>query len=363
MPLSLHKLERILTSRGMIPKKYFVIHGLCVYIEVLSTANANSFLLYIPSKYKISVESGNNVYKIEEIELDQEGNIPEDYAGEPDNFELDREYEEIDINTGPIREDTEDLAKHLEENYNHPVSLKDITREDKINLRDIFRQVRRFRFCVQSIKYKLCIIYKNFICCIRKDDSLECFMIKHYPKKDIRKFMVTLDLETLYNKIDTITIDIQSIREGFYKVLDKNQLKHARNLKSMLESESKITAYSDSIYTQKQRFTEYISQLETMLTRLGESERIVIEKLIAIEEKYSDPSLSGLHTDIEKTHIVSKHETELERINTLKHEVIRNIITLKVKQEHLALAVDKIFFDNSVMLDAILKNMRTLENI
>lgn len=363
MPLSLYKLERVLTTRGMIPKKYFVIHGLCVYIEVLSTANADSFLLYIPSKYEISIESGNDVYKIEGIELDEEGNIPGDYAGEPDNFELDRVYEEIDINTDPHGGDTEDFAKHLEENYNRPVSLKDITIEDKINLRDIFRQLRRFRFCVQSIKYKLGIIYKNFICCIHRNDSLRFFMIKHYPKKDIRKFMVTLDLETLYSKINTVALDIQSVRAGVYKVLDKNQLKHARNLKSMLETESKITVYSEAIYAQKARFAEYISQLEIMLTRLGESERRVIEKLVGVEEKYSDPSLRGLHTDIEKTHIVSKHETELERINTLKQEVIRNLITLKVKQEHLALAVDKIFFDNSVMLDAILKNMRDLENI
>jgi hypothetical protein len=37
---------------------------------------------------------------------------------------------------------------------------------------------------------------------------------------------VTFDLETLYNKLDSIAIDIKTVREdGIYKVLDKNQLK------------------------------------------------------------------------------------------------------------------------------------------
>jgi hypothetical protein len=363
MSLSLNKLERLLSTKGLLPKKYFVIHGNCVYIEVLSITNADSFLLYIPSKYQIAINSGNDVYKIESLELDEEGNIPVDYAREPDNFDLDQEYEDIDINETSNKENIKDLTKHLEENYNSPVSLKDIVKEDNKDLRDVFRQLRRFRFCVQSISYKLGIVFKNYICCIDRYNTLKCFIIKHYPNKNIRKLMVSLDIETFYDKINTISVDIQTVRIGVYKVLDKNQLKHTNNLKNMLETKSDITEYSNIIYSHKIQFAEYINQLETMLERLRESEKRVIEKIMKIDEKYSEHGIKGLHKDIEKTHILSKHETELERINTVKQDIIRNIIDVKIKQENIALSVDKIFFDNSVMLDAILKNMKTLKSL
>lgn len=361
MPLSLNKLERLLSTKGFIIKKYFTVKGFCVYVEVLSITNADSFLLYIPSKYEIQAEKGNNTYKVQYIELDEDGNIPGDYAGEPDNFDLEKAYDEVDIDLS--QNDGHDLVDHLEENYNRPVSLKDITKDDKKDLCDVFRQLRRFRFCVQSIRYKLAIVFKNYLCCIRRDDALECFSIRNYSNRDNRKLMVSMDLETLYAKLDTVAVDVKTVRDGIYKVLDKNQLKHSRNLTHMLEQNNDITSYSNIVYIQKEQYVTYIMRLETMLAQLGDSEKKTVEKLMALDDRYSDPSLKGLHNDIERTHLTSKQEIELERINTVKQEIIRTIVVLKTKQENLMLKVDKIFFDNSVMLDAILKNMITLQSI
>jgi hypothetical protein len=364
MPLSINKLEKLLTGKGLLPKKYFAIHGLLVYLEVLSIANADSFMLYIPSKYEIKIAGGNDVYKAKYIEISEDGHIPGDYAGEPDNFDLEKAYDEVDIDLSPDTHGHHDMAGHLEENYNHPVSLKDISKSDTLQLREIFRQLRRLKFCVQSLKYKLCIMFKDYLCCIRRDDTFEGYVIHHLEGPSERKLLVSLDLETLYEKIDSVSVDIKTVREGIYRVLDKNQSKHIRNLQKMLEQKNDLTTFSDVVLRKKTQYATYLSYLEQLLSDLGCAEKKNIENLMEVEERYSDSSsLKGLHMDIERSHQVAKYETELSRINVVKQELIRNILMVKIKHEDLALKVDKICFDNTVMIDAIVKNFVTLSEL
>lgn len=363
MPLSVNKLEKLLSTKGLIPKKYFAVDGLCVYMEVISISNADSFMLYIPSKYEINIGRGNDIYKMNYIDVDETGNIPTEFAGEPDNFDLENQYDEVDMNN--VSDNSKgDMILQLEENYNHPISLKDINKDDTNNLREIFRQLRRLKFCVQSIKYKLCIIYKNFICCIRRDDTFEGFAVHRLGGNTERKLMVSLDLETLYDKIDSVSVDIKTVREGVYKVLDKNQTKHVRNIQKMLERTTDITNVSENMQKKKIQYSEYLSKLEGLLENLCVSEKKNIEKIMEIEEKYSaDTSVKGIHSDIEKTHLIAKHETELSRINTVKQELIRNIMLIKSKHEDLSLKFDTICFDNTVMIDAIIKNFVSLTQL
>lgn len=363
MTLSLLKLEKLLSSKGLIINKYFIIHSLCVYIEVFSTNNAETFLVYIPSKYKIKIERGNNVFKIDYLDIvNENGDILGDYAGEPDNYELEKNYDEIEINLSPDNENRKNLVKHLEENYNHPVLLKDITRDDTQNLKDIFRQLRRFKLCVQSIKYKLGIIYKNYLCCIRRDDTFECFICQFNPINTDKRLLVSLDLETLYSKFNSLTLDIKTVRQGIYNVLNKNHLRNAKNLKNMLDQNTIITNRSDDLYLKKEQYNLYIINLETLLEKTGQSEKRTLDKIAKINEKYTDSSFKGLYVDIEKSRLISKQESELEKIIGVKQDIIKNITEIKKKQENLMLKIDKIFFDNSVMLDAIIKNINSLEN-
>lgn len=355
--LSLSKLERLLSTKGFIIKKIFSTHSLCVYIEILCVNNADIFLLYIPSKYEIRVERGDNVYKMNYIEMDELDNIAGDYAGEPDNLDLEMVYDDVEIAISPDKSNDDNLARHLDENYKRPISLKDITKTDTKDLKNVFRQLNRLRFCTQSIKYKLAIQFKNYMCFIRRDDSVDCSLIRDLPGKNARKLFVIVDLETMYNRLDSIQLDVKTVREGIYRVLDKNQLSHTKTLRKMLEEKSHVAEFSETIYNKKLTYVEYIQRLETMLSQLCESEKKVVENLLVVEEKYDNTRLKGLHTDIEKSHVLAKYETELNKINLIKQDIIKNILTLKSKREDTFLFVDSLLFDNSVMVDAIIKNI------
>lgn len=363
MPLSISKLEKLLSLKGFVPTRYFVIHEVIVYMEIISITDADTFLLYIPSKYKFVAKKGSNVYKVKYVDIDEtEDNTADAFAGEPDEHEVENSYEEIDINMSPTVKGN-NIAPHLEENYKRAITLKDISTEDSKELKDIFRQLKRLRFCVQNVKYKIAIIYKHFLCSIKRDDSIECYAIKKYRGKDLKKLFVTADLELVYEKMDSLLLNMGTIRKGLYHILDKNHFTHSRTLQRLLEEKSNIVEFSDNAYAKKVKYEKHLKDASDMLDALNKSEKNIIGQIYEINEKYNNHGLKGLHNDIEKSHQVSKLNSELNDIQKIKEDLVKTIFELKAKREDTMLTVDKIMFDNSVMLECVLRNFKDLGSI
>lgn len=365
MSLSLSKLQNLLASKGLTITKIFSMDNYCVYIELLSNSTADVCMLYIPSKYNIKTPPLENVWNIGYLDIDENGNIPETYTEEQDNFDLEQKYNEVDLDFTSDIHKQKDIENHLEESYNHPVSLKDISKSDKTHLREIFRQLRRLKFCVQNIRYKLCIIYRAYLCCIRRDGTFECFYVQgqQFPTGN-RKLVITFDLETLYSKIDSLIVDVKTIREGVYKVLDKNQIKHTHSLFNVLEFKTSLIETAEKYIKKKEKFTHYITKFEKLLQDMTQAEAESFNKLNKIDQQYGqDNSIKGLHLDIEKSHLKSKYQTELDNILRLKQEITNNILDIKLQRETISLQIDKICFDNIVMLDAVRKNFELLAEI
>lgn len=353
MPLSIQKLEKLLALKGFIPSKYYVMHSACVYIEIISIKEACVFLLYIPSKYTFTVEKESNVYKIKYADIEgEEDNIADDYAGKLDEHSVENIYKEIDIG---VSNSKTNIAQHLEENYKQMINLKDISSDDIKEVKNVIRQLKRIRFCVQNVKYKIAIMYKNYLCTIKRDDSIECYIIKkQYDKKT--ELYVTVDLELLYEKMDSLILNIKTIGKGLYHILDKNHFKHTRNLHKLLEEKSDITGFSKDIYKKKLKYESYLQESNEMLDNIVNLEKEILEKIYEVNEKYNDNSVKGLHDDIEKSHYMVKLNTDLSSIQKIKEDIIKTIFDLKSKRDETMLTVDRIMFDNSVMLDAIFRN-------
>lgn len=359
MPLSLSKLEKFLSSKNFFITKKFLENKYCVFVEVINTKTADTFLVYIPSKYDIKSDINLDSYSIKHFSMKDEINVLDNYIDHITNNQQ-NDYNELNIEVNNAHTDFE---TGLEENYNRPLSIENAS-EDVKDLKDIFRQLKRYIPCVQGIKYKLCIIYNKFICNIRKDDTIECYIIKgELPTDQKKKLIISLDLEILYSNLENILSNIKQVKNGIYDILNKNQVKHANKLENMLGEKKQIVLLSNNIYSQKEKYNVYIQKLESMLHKTCMSEQNIIEKIINTTEKYSSHGLKALHNDIEKSHIINKYENELEVINETKQDIIKNILSLREKQDHAMLTIDKIFFDNLVMINNINKNILILENI
>lgn len=363
MGLSINKLEKIIADKGMLIKNIYTISDLCVYIELINLHTAETVFIYIPSKYEIATNNYNNIYPLHYLEITEDGCIPSDYTEEIDENELEDKYNEINIENRDINQQN-DIEEYLTTKYNCPISLKDSSKEDLNEIKEIFRQLKRLRFCVQNLDYKLCIMYKCYICCMRRDDTYECYSVENFNINNKRRIIVTIDLESMYENINTLNKDIIKVRKGIYKILDKNQNKHVNNLETLIEHKANINNLSLHVTTQKDKYKKYLKKLENMLVNLCEAEKNIILSIREIEEKYKDENnIKTLHNDIQRTNLIGLKEKELKKLNETKQEILSNILSVKTNLESLSLKIDQICFDNIVMLDMVIKNFNALDKI
>src|SRR3989344_5662771 len=151
--------------------------------------------------------SENNNYK--EIQLDDNGN---DVESQVDNEEADRltNYDSIDLD----KEHTNNLNKNLE----------------RIN-----SILERIKLCTEKIKYKLGILSNNILSVINRHNDVNHFLIKK-PLIDVNKqeFIIVIDLENYYKKIDNINSDIRKIYVNLFQILNKVHNKEISNLYNIL---------------------------------------------------------------------------------------------------------------------------------
>lgn len=357
MKVSLSKLEEFIHSLGYVPKRYFIIKKLCVYIEVIGVKNANTFLLYIPSKYDVKIKERNHVYELEYMNVNDDGTTVGEYAKDADDFDLENAYDNIQLD----QRDNINMVDRLEENYRRQLSLKD-DNDNKVLL-DIFRQLRRLRFCVQTMPYKLCIIYKNYMCCIRRDDSFEGYKIKDHTKDNVRKLIATTDIESLYERTVNIDSDLHMIHSGINRILDRNQGIQAQVLKRMMEAKNDVMSTSELVYSTKRRYSKYLFQLKDMLSRIGQVESKTVEEIMSLNESHELSDIHTLHSDMDHTRKITELENKMNNVNKIKQEIIHNVLEIQSLRDNISLTVDKIMFDNSVMLDTIYGNFEKLKKI
>ena len=131
-----------------------------------------------------------------------------------------------------------------------------------------------------------------------------------------------------------------------------------------MEHNGNLAIISDTAMQKKNKYTVYLTQLESILGELNILENNILEKIMSIHERYkTDTSLKGLHSDIEKSQAISSNQKKLEHLGNIKKDVVSNILAVKEKQENIVIMVDKICFDNAVMIDAITKNFTKLTEI
>jgi hypothetical protein len=358
MPLSLNKLRKILYEKGFITKKMYKIKGNCNFIEIISILSGDMFMLYVPSKYKFRVDEECHKMKLIELNNEDREEIANEYAESPNQDRMEDIYDEIELETDYNKKNIDNIEKLLEGKYKKPIHLKDLNVEDSYDVKCIFRQLRRLKYCVQSIRYKLVLKYKKYLCVLHLDDTIECFYIKSIPAVDQRKIMVTMDLELFYENFDNLTEEIAQVKTGISKVLDKNHENHSKTLQKMLDKKETIIQVTNQLFIKKNELRKYIHHFQKLLNDMNASEKTNKKRLDNLNYKNNGTN-SNLTISQQKRTITE----EIKKNYRLKDEIIDNILNVQNKEEHVSLIIDKILFDNTVMLDRIFKNLNDLSNI
>lgn len=360
MGLNVNKLEKLLENHGFIIKRFFSIEGTLVYVEVFSIRQAEVFMMSLPMDLQIKAPESDRTssFKLKKVVVDVGSDIVDKYADAPDRDKLERRYTELP-DMYRDRERGEGVEKELEESYKKVIYLRELE-EDNNNVKNIFRQLNRLKLCVQTIKYKLAILYKQFICIVTGQEEIECYFIKHYHPEDelARKLLVVCDLESFVTRPEVIQMNVQDVKAGVYRVLDKNQSKHTFNLKKMLSELTLVDRLSDKILAKKQDYSMHIDSYETLLSKLESKEKDILKKLRDIQSKNND-----MFSDIGYIHAKSKLDSEFKTIETTRRDIITNLLKLKADMENIYLSTDKIEFDSTIMITDVIRNLEEFNQL
>lgn len=358
MTLSINKLAKILRNKSWLVKKTFSISDLCVYIEILHIDTGQRMFLYIPSKYDIETHDAYDNYTLHYLEISENGDITTDYAD--DDQEKD-DYAEIDIDNSERIKNRKNIEVFLTDNYKCPISLKEISRVDTHQLKEIFRQLKRLKYCVEDIGYKICIIYKCYLCVIRRDNTFDFFSIENLTIDNQRKFIITTDLETLYEDINLLHTNCCSTYNGILDVLDRNQNKNLRNIKKMIEYKNNFVLLSSQFKTRRNKLNIQLKKLQKLLLSVNKSENRLQQKKITLEEKFANKI--SITDDMYKNNIIHNLDKNITTVRETKLSIIKGIFRVNSMLENLLLKVDQICFDNIVMFSTVMKNFEELTKI
>jgi hypothetical protein len=347
MSLNINKLQDLLYENGFSCENFFTMDGTCFYIELFSIKNTFNILFYIPTKYEFKIKNEKNVYKIHSIDLDKHEHVVENYADKEDVSS-----EEINIS------EDEKVEENLEKKYKKPITLKEIHKSDNKILKEIYRQLNRLKSSVENINYKITILYKNYICSIRRDNSIDIFSIKNYKKDNKKKKLyITIDLETFYKKKDKISSEASTVRESIYKLLSKNQHTHLKIFDKLIENKKEILEIPFKTEEKLETYENLINQYSSLLQNYLKKEQEITQKIKDLDLN----SNTNIQTDIDKSQQKSSLEKELDYFFKLRVDITENLIILENKKENCLLSMDNIMFDNNVMFDTIMKNFTVLK--
>ena len=366
MPLSIEKLTQLLEQKGFSPRKYFIMNGICKFVEILSISTIDSYLLHIPEKYKFEprISDRHLLFKIKQIPILKPENIEHKYAGRMEQTKIAANYDEIELKSQyphQLKEfDGIDMEDQLTNQYRRPIVLKDVEEADNAVLQCIFRQLTRLRFCVQFLKYKFGIIYKDYLVCVDNKDSIECFKIRNFPESGDRHLYITIDLEVFYENSKVLIDDLDQLQNGIRGVLDKNQDVQTKHLEVMLVKQQNIikilsilTGKKQQLRFELQRFKELFDLVDTTINKN-------IQQINSIN--YSIRQMTGKKQD-EQVKVKHNIYVKLTQLYSKKEDIAQSIIFYRKREHHISLNIDRILFDNNVMLDKIFKNLNQLREL
>ena len=346
--MKLSKLEKLLADKNIVISKKFIIDDQLAFLQLTNTETTDNFFVYVQSKYVIKIPNDSkNTYSLDYL------SIGDNYIESNHNSN----YEEIELNY----KEHLNITKELEDNYDHEIELKTIEDKDLIELNQIKSQLSRIKLCVKTLKYKIIIIYKNYICSIRRDNDLEFFKILSSSDQfssENKLILPVVDIENLILNLETIKIDIKSVYDGIINNLSINRKKLTNNLKFLFTLGDGLDGHISTVNLKIHKYNTEYNKFLDLYKKLNTKDKYIYNEI----KKIKNRPYKSIDDSMKNKAYLENKISEYESVKVLKNDIMSNMQDSKHNIQNLIINSDRILFDNIVILDRFVKNIRELEN-
>ena len=115
---SFDKLKQLLGKKNWNISKVFMIKKNVIFIEIISDTQGETFIIYVPEKYKLRPNECSDVYKIIRLEMEDmsDDTLIDHYAGAPSNDDVEERYDEVNVPLD-LEDGKQDMSTYLEDKY------------------------------------------------------------------------------------------------------------------------------------------------------------------------------------------------------------------------------------------------------
>lgn len=362
MPLKLSKLEKLLYDNRLIITTFYIKGEKCIFIKVFSIDTGYSFIISIDEEYDLRMPQSDtferdnfnvNILYLDEINYKEGESTIEKYSSYPGEKELKENY---DIDFKKDLNDDRELEANLESGYKKKIFLRDIEKDTDQKLKDCIRQLKRLSLSFSDLQYSICLL-ENKLFVLSEGDRVKSFFIKSQNTDDNRLIFVLVSLEVFYESGQTVIKDVEDIKEALFSILDKNSESNLQKLTSMLEKFDNIGNVIQQISHTKSNLNRYILSYRELLKNIVKSEKETDAQIKELERSHDENEINDIHYVHRKRVLDDKKDHSVR----LKQQILKNMTMAINKCDNIYLKTDKCDFENTVLVDAVMKNVKENE--
>lgn len=355
MALSVDKLETLLNKLDCSVTRYYSYKDSIIYVECVYQITKDNFLVFINDDYKIrSDDKTKNILSLKRIDDKDINEIMEKYTMEQDKLEISKIYSN-NINLNNTETKPEVVENTLEEGYNISLDLKS-KNDDNFSIKEIKRQIRRLKMSIEGSKYRLAMSYQEFLVIARKENEV-IFKIKEGNTEKIRKVYAIIEIETLLTD-NKLLKNLHKVYIGFIDILNKNIIINKQKIEEFKQIDISLQTVME-VVDKINRYSNYIAELTIINETKINEENEIKEQIKSIKSK---PNY-GLKDDLKITSQCSEFEDRINKIQEEKKYITNQILDIKLKQQNNSLILDRILFDNIILLSTLKYNLSNLNLI
>jgi Trk K+ transport system NAD-binding subunit len=166
---------------------------------------------------------------------------------------------------------------------------------------------------------------------------------------------VTLNLNLLFDHIENLEENVAQVFSGVNQVLDRSQDSHYQKFMIMLESCKEVKNHINIIKKERSDIKTVISKYENLIDRTIKTEKIITDRLSNLRRP------DGFNNEMDILSEKNKLEMKWRQLEDIKGKAMEKLAVLRDKDSNISLRVDKILFDNIIMMNNITNNLKGLE--
>lgn len=348
--LSFERLKEFLRNHQFMIRRSFVHEatGEC-WIECVGLNRLDSFLIWIPAKYKFSTPDTFKLYNLptDMTVLLHTSNIAETL------------YDQTSFQSSIPTDRKTNIVEHLTNSYRHSLNPK---KEGKQLFQQsvMFRQLDRLRYTVQGTPYRVALMIPHTIGFLDMEQNRVVGMTCDSPlirDGESPKMYIMIDFRFFYDKIEMIEEEASLLLTQLNKVFKNTRKTHLQSFQEFTQQIETFEKVFQTNYNRHQEYEQELLEFTRLLQETKETERALTQEYDLLKIQDTDT----VHKSMQRTNRLKNVKKRLDHCLDIKKNVSDTILKIKTEMDKLGLTMDQILFDNILLFDQIHRNIKKLD--